>query len=34
MKAQITYLHANDYRSVANQKLKITNWPTYNNALI
>ncbi len=31
---QITYLPDNADRSVAKQKFKITNWPTYNKALI
>ncbi|OSK70922.1 hypothetical protein EADG_02284, partial [Escherichia coli E1114] len=30
MKDQITYLPDNADRSVAKQKFKITNWPTYN----
>ncbi|EKS6351856.1 IS5 family transposase, partial [Enterobacter hormaechei] len=34
MKDQITYLPDNADRSVAKQKFKITNWPTYNKALI
>ncbi|WP_249543836.1 hypothetical protein, partial [Escherichia coli] len=29
MKDQITYLPDNADRSVAKQKFKITNWPTY-----
>ncbi|HIC1549980.1 MULTISPECIES: hypothetical protein, partial [Klebsiella pneumoniae complex] len=29
---QITYLPDNADRSVAKQKFKITNWPTYNKA--
>ncbi|WP_423740008.1 transposase, partial [Enterobacter roggenkampii] len=34
MKDQITHLPDNADRSVAKQKFKITNWPTYNKALI
>ncbi|ODP52503.1 transposase, partial [Acinetobacter baumannii] len=34
LKDQITYLPDNADRSVAKQKFKITNWPTYNKALI
>ncbi|MCK0751157.1 transposase, partial [Escherichia coli] len=34
MKDQITYLPDNADRSVAKQKFKITNWPTYNKAPI
>ncbi|WP_162007397.1 IS5 family transposase [Klebsiella pneumoniae] len=34
MKDQITYLPDNADRSVAKQKFRITNWPTYNKALI
>ncbi|EPX9584706.1 IS5/IS1182 family transposase, partial [Klebsiella pneumoniae] len=34
MKDQITYLPDNADRSVAKQKFKITNWLTYNKALI
>ncbi|WP_072100798.1 IS5 family transposase, partial [Klebsiella pneumoniae] len=34
MKDQITHLPDNANRSVAKQKFKITNWPTYNKALI
>ncbi|HIH7115760.1 TPA: IS5/IS1182 family transposase, partial [Enterobacter hormaechei] len=34
MKDQITHLPNNADRSVAKQKFKITNWPTYNKALI
>ncbi|MCE0023190.1 hypothetical protein LVU08_28070, partial [Klebsiella pneumoniae] len=30
MKDQITHLPDNTDRSVAKQKFKITNWPTYN----
>ncbi|MCJ9679823.1 hypothetical protein LOR27_25740, partial [Escherichia coli] len=33
LKDQITYLPDNADRSVAKQKFKITNWPTYNKAL-
>ncbi|RAY17575.1 IS5/IS1182 family transposase, partial [Enterobacter kobei] len=32
MKDQITHLPDNADRSVAKQKFKITNWPTYNKA--
>ncbi|KAA5784743.1 IS5/IS1182 family transposase, partial [Klebsiella pneumoniae] len=34
MKDQITYLHDNADRSVEKQKFKITNWTTYNKAII
>jgi hypothetical protein len=34
LKDQITHLPDNADRSVAKQKFKITNWPTYNQALI
>ncbi|MEB6694821.1 transposase, partial [Escherichia coli] len=34
MKDQITHLPDNADRSVAKQKFKITNWSTYNKALI
>jgi hypothetical protein len=34
LKDQITHLPDNADRSVAKQKFKITNWPTYNKALI
>ncbi|EGE4415992.1 hypothetical protein DKZ07_23715, partial [Shigella flexneri] len=34
MKDQITHLPDNADHSVAKQKFKITNWPTYNKALI
>ncbi|HBR1558418.1 TPA: IS5/IS1182 family transposase, partial [Klebsiella quasipneumoniae subsp. quasipneumoniae] len=34
MKDQITHLPDNADRSVAKQKFKITNWHTYNKALI
>ncbi|WP_177934217.1 transposase, partial [Klebsiella grimontii] len=34
MKDQITHLPDNADRSVTKQKFKITNWPTYNKALI
>nr|WP_080861396.1 transposase [Klebsiella pneumoniae] len=34
MKDQITHLPDNADRSVAKQKFKITNWPTYNKDLI
>ncbi|MDK9905259.1 hypothetical protein MN549_28075, partial [Klebsiella pneumoniae] len=34
MKDQITHLPDNADRSVAKQKFKISNWPTYNKALI
>nr|WP_181713596.1 IS5 family transposase [Klebsiella pneumoniae]QIQ14456.1 Mobile element protein [Klebsiella pneumoniae] len=34
MKDQITHLPDNADRSVAKQKFKITNWPTYNKALV
>nr|CEP30022.1 hypothetical protein KV8917_30005 [Klebsiella variicola] len=34
MKDQSTHLPDNTDRSVAKQKFKITNWPTYNKALI
>ncbi|MGJ7429584.1 IS5 family transposase [Klebsiella pneumoniae] len=34
MKDQITHLPDNADRSVAKQKFRITNWPTYNKALI
>ncbi|MED5759927.1 IS5/IS1182 family transposase, partial [Enterobacter roggenkampii] len=34
MTDQITYLPDNADRSVAKQKFKITNWSTYNKALI
>ncbi len=34
LKDQITYLPDNADHSVAKQKFKITNWPTYNKALI
>ncbi|HBR5346269.1 TPA: IS5/IS1182 family transposase, partial [Klebsiella pneumoniae] len=34
MKDHITHLPDNADRSVAKQKFKITNWPTYNKALI
>ncbi|NUE65566.1 IS5/IS1182 family transposase, partial [Escherichia coli] len=34
MKDQSTHLPDNADRSVAKQKFKITNWPTYNKALI
>ncbi|HBV9740220.1 TPA: IS5/IS1182 family transposase, partial [Klebsiella pneumoniae] len=34
MKDQITHPPDNTDRSVAKQKFKITNWPTYNKALI
>ncbi|WP_254055958.1 hypothetical protein, partial [Klebsiella pneumoniae] len=32
MKDQITHLPDNTDRSVAKQKFRITNWPTYNKA--
>ncbi|MDW0348892.1 IS5/IS1182 family transposase, partial [Klebsiella pneumoniae] len=34
MKDHITHLPDNADRSVAKQKFKISNWPTYNKALI
>ncbi|HFN1289063.1 TPA: hypothetical protein ACHB3O_005541, partial [Klebsiella pneumoniae] len=34
LKDQITHLPDNADRSVAKQKFRITNWPTYNKALI
>ncbi|MBJ6512626.1 IS5/IS1182 family transposase, partial [Enterobacter hormaechei] len=34
MKDQITYLPDNAESSVAKQKFKITNWPTFNKAII
>ncbi|MCU6861545.1 hypothetical protein N4761_26070, partial [Klebsiella pneumoniae] len=34
MKDQITHLPDNADRSVAKQKFKITNWPTYNKGVV